>query len=136
MVKEYKAPKAINAVVRGLNRLGLGRSVTLTTKGKQSGEEREVPVSPIEVDGKTFLVAPYGEVAWVLNARANGDVTLKAGRSSSRHRLVEMLDGRENVVYAYYQRESFPRQYMDVPENPTIEDFRAAADLFPVFEVT
>jgi hypothetical protein len=37
---------------------------------------------------------------------------------------------------AYYSRETFPRAYMDVPENPTAADFAAKPGQFPVFEVT
>jgi hypothetical protein len=39
------------------------------------------------------------------------------------------------IALAYYQREAFARPYMDVPQNPTVEDFVAVAESFPVFQV-
>lgn len=135
MVKEYKAPTTINAFVMLINRTGIGRSQTLTTIGRKSGERREVPVSPIEVDGTTFLVAPYGEVAWVRNARSSPAVTLRSGSKVLECRLVEVTRDAAGVVAAYHQREPFPRRYMDVPENPSLADFEAASDKFPVFRV-
>ena len=79
MAKTYKAPKTINAIVRFFNRLGVGRSQTLTTTGRVSGKARQVPVTPIDVDGDTYLVAPYGSVSWVRNARLDPKVTLSSG---------------------------------------------------------
>jgi hypothetical protein len=40
-----------------------------------------------------------------------------------------------SAAAAYYERESFARPYMDVPENPTEADFAAKTALFPVFRV-
>lgn len=108
----------------------------LTTTGQMSGKPRQVPVSPIELGGSEYLVAPYGEVAWVRNVRSNPNVTLRHGSSDRRVRLEE-ITGEEaaEMVAAYYARETFPRPYMDVPENPTMADFAAKAGRFPVFRV-
>jgi deazaflavin-dependent oxidoreductase (nitroreductase family) len=135
MAKPYAAPKTLNAIVRLINRFGLGRSQTLTTTGRVSGEPRKVPVTPIEVEGVTYLVAPYGAVSWVRNARVDPKVTLSSGGSEKTCRLVEVFDGAAPVVAAYYERESYPRSYMDVPDDPSLEDFESAAELFPVFRV-
>jgi hypothetical protein len=40
------------------------------------------------------------------------------------------------VVAAYHARESFSRPYMDVPDDPTIEDFESRRGMFPVLRVT
>ena len=82
MAKEYKPPRLINGFVKLLNRAGVGRSVTLTTTGRKSGASHEVAVSPIEYEGGTYIVAPYGSVGWVLNARSNPAAALAAGRES------------------------------------------------------
>ena len=135
MAKTYRAPKMINAIVKLMNRLGVGRSQTLTTTGRVSGEAREVPITPIELDGVTYLVAPYGAVSWVRNARVDPRVKLSRGGNERSCRLVEVSNGAAPIVAAYYKRESYPRSYMDVPTNPGPEDFEAAADQFPVFRV-
>lgn len=135
MAKEYTAPTTVNSIVKLINRTGIGRSKTLTTLGRKSGELREVPVSPIAVDNETYLVAPYGAVSWVLNARADPSASLQSGRSIRDCRLVDVTGDVPHVVKAYYERETFPRRYMDLPESPTIEDFEKARELFPVFRV-
>ncbi len=135
MAKEYTPPKTINGLSLWLARRGLGRGAQLTTIGHRSGEPRHIPVSPITVGGVEYLVAPYGEVAWVRNVRANPDVTIRRGRSITRARLTDVTLQAPEVVKAYYDRERFPRPYMDVPAEPTVEDFSGLAGHFPVFRI-
>ena len=47
----------------------------LTTFGRKSGEKRTTPVVLVEENGRRWLVAPFGPVGWVYNARAAGKVT-------------------------------------------------------------
>jgi hypothetical protein len=135
MAREYQTATAVNAIVKWMNRLGLGRSVTMSATGRISGEQREVPVSPIAVDGVEYVVAPYGEVSWVHNVRSLPTVTLRSGRSTRRCELTEVTDQAAAVVKAYWDRERFPRPYMDVPGDATVEDFSSVAGRFPVFRV-
>ncbi|MGD2043495.1 MAG: nitroreductase family deazaflavin-dependent oxidoreductase [Acidimicrobiia bacterium] len=135
MAKEYRVPKTINRVAMWFNRLGLGRSETMTTIGRKSGERREVPISPIELDGIEYVVAPYGEVSWVHNVRSNPEVTLRSGSRVRQVRLVEVTDEAAGVVKAYWDRENYPRQYMEVPGDATAEDFASVAGRFPVFRI-
>jgi deazaflavin-dependent oxidoreductase (nitroreductase family) len=107
----------------------------MTTTGRKSGEPRRVPVSPIVVEGVEYLVSPYGEVGWVHNVRADPTVTLSRGSKTRQARLEEVGDGAA-VLAGYYARESFSRPYMDVPEDPTLDDFAARSAEFPVFRVT
>lgn len=136
MAKPYEANSNINRLTSWMARRGWGRTEVLTTTGQMSGKPRQVPVSPIELGGSEYLVAPYGEVAWVRNVRSNPNVTLRHGSRDRRVRLEE-ITGEEaaETVAAYYARETFPRPYMDVPENPTMADFAAKAGRFPVFRV-
>lgn len=39
------------------------------------------------------------------------------------------------MVAAHHAPESFSRPYMDVPDDPTIEDFESKRGMFPVFRV-
>jgi len=108
----------------------------MTTIGRKSGKAREVPVSPIVLDGAEYLVSPYGAVNWVHNVRANPTVELRLGSSRRTVRLDEATDASAApVVAAYHQRERYARPYMDVPESPGLDDFVAAVDSFPVFRV-
>lgn len=135
MVKEYRASKLFNGIVKWASRLGVGQSQTLTTTGRKTGKPREVPVSPIEVEGQEYLVSPYGDVSWVKNARANPSVTLRRGGTSRRGNLIDVTDDAAHVVKAYWDREKFPRPYMDVPDDAEVSDFAAVAGRFPVFRV-
>lgn len=137
MAKQYQVPRNVNRLISWAARVGLGKTQVMTTKGRKSGEKREVPVSPLVMDGLEYLVSPYGEVSWVRNVRTDPRVTLRHGSTERQVRL-EAVTGvtAASVAAAYYQRESFARPYMDVPENPSVDDFVARAALFPVFEVT
>ena len=96
-----------------------------------------MPVSPIEIDGTEYLVSPIRRD--VVGAQRQGQPQrhLRHGsndrRDSARPRPRQRCSGGRGA--AYYERESYASQYMDVPENPTVDDFAAKAALFPVFEV-
>jgi len=63
-----------NVLMRLLLRLGLAPRTTmlLTIAGRRTGTPRSTPVTMVEEDGQRWLVAPYGPVGWVHNARAAG----------------------------------------------------------------
>lgn len=138
MAKSYEVTptiRRINRFASWMARRGIGRQSLLTTTGNKSGEAKSVPVSPISIDGVQYLVSPYGEVGWVKNARANPTVHLRSGGFSRTSTLIEITDEAASVVKAYYERESFSRPYMDVPESPELPDFEAASSKFPVFRI-
>ncbi len=109
--------------------------MVLTTTGRKTGEPRQVPLSPVTVDGEQYLVAPYGPVAWVENARANREVTIRKGSKTLSANLVEVTGEVPRVLKEYWDREAIVHQYMDVPDAPTVDDFAARGDRFPVFRV-
>ena len=138
MAKEYEVTtgkKVISWIAGKLTRLGVGPSVVLTTTGRKSGQPREVVVSPIVEDGTRYLVSPYGESAWVLNARANSQVTISKGGTESPVHLVEVTGEKPELLKEYYEREGFARQFMDVPGEATTEAFASVPGRFPVFRV-
>src|SRR5262245_65452799 len=84
MAKTYRlnfGARLINSLFRLMTRLGLGASYRhiLTVAGRKSGRLYSTPVDVIEVAGDRWLVAGYGPVSWVRNARAAGEVTLSRG---------------------------------------------------------
>ncbi len=75
----------MNAVIGSLTRFGLAGRHTyiLTVRGRKTGRAYSTPVRLIE-GGERWLVAPYGEVGRVRNARAAGKVEIRrAGRSET-----------------------------------------------------
>jgi len=58
--------------------------------GRKTGKPRSTPVTPMDVDGKRYVVNGYPGADWVDNVRAAGEVTLTQGRRSERVRMVEL----------------------------------------------
>ena len=54
--------------------LGYNRIVTI--RGRTSGEPREVALAVVEVSGRRWVWAPWGDVNWVRNLRAAGRATI------------------------------------------------------------
>jgi hypothetical protein len=77
MAKKYTldgATKAFNVFLKSLIGLGIpaGNTVVLTVPGRRTGQPRSTPIT-LQVEGaRRYAMAPYGEVAWVQNARAAG----------------------------------------------------------------
>jgi deazaflavin-dependent oxidoreductase (nitroreductase family) len=84
--------RAVNRVVRTLNAMGIGSDCDclLTVTGRKSGISRTTPVTLVQEGTCRWIVAPYGEVAWVQNARAAGQVTLSHGRRSETVSFTEL----------------------------------------------
>ena len=120
-----------------LARLGKGPAWELIVIGRRSGEPRTVPVTPIEVDGSRYLVAPYGAVPWVHNIRAADGATLSRGGSKQRITVVEAEPEEAGpVLFAYFSDlEKIVGGYFDVPEAPTVDDFVGVAADHPVFRI-
>ena len=62
--------------------LPVGPNALITIRGRTSGEPRTAGVAIIEVNGRRWIWAPWGDVNWVRNLRAAGRATLtRRGRS-------------------------------------------------------
>ena len=72
----------LNPVFKALLTAGvpMGPDVLLTVRGRKSGLPRSTPVAVAEIDGRLWLVSPWGEVDWARNLRAAGRATLTSGR--------------------------------------------------------
>ena len=97
---------------------------------------RSTPVTLVEEDGQRWLVAPYGPVGWVHNARAAGQVQLSRGRRSETVRVKELApEAAAPILKAYVERVPITRPYFDVPPDATLAAFAAEAPKHPVFQV-
>jgi deazaflavin-dependent oxidoreductase (nitroreductase family) len=96
--KPIKPPwwlKPTNKVFMAMMRLGLanfgGESpLVLTVPGRKSGEPRSTPITPMNVDGKRYVVAGFPGADWVKNARAARTATVTKGKTSESVRMVEL----------------------------------------------
>jgi deazaflavin-dependent oxidoreductase (nitroreductase family) len=140
-MKDYRVGlfrKAFNLGSKALLRVGLAPLGLrlLTTVGRRSGTPHSTPVQIVRLDGKRYLVAPYGRVAWVFNARAAGRVTLSRGRRSELLRIRE-LDAEEAgpILKRYLAQAPVVLPYFRAKTSSPVEDFIAEADDHPAFEL-
>ena len=78
--------------------LPVGPNSLITIQGRKSGEPRTAGVAIIEVDGRRWIWAPWGEVNWVRNLRAAGRATLTR-RGRKEQVTARELDGDERVRF-------------------------------------
>jgi deazaflavin-dependent oxidoreductase (nitroreductase family) len=141
MAKTYQVNgrvRIINRIMKAMIGLGIGpgQMHMLTVKGRKSGKLYTTPISIVSQEGERYLVAPYGDVGWVKNARAAGEVTLKRGRKEERL-TIEAVDAEQAapVLKAYVAVEAITRPYFDAKPDSALEDFAAEADRHPVFRL-
>jgi deazaflavin-dependent oxidoreductase (nitroreductase family) len=129
--------RAGNALVSALARIGVGPMHLLTTTDRRTGRVHTIPVVPVEHDGKRWLVAPYGPVGWVRNARASGRVSLRYGRTKRLYAIREVTAEQAGpVLKRYVAIATKTRRHFRASADAPVEDFVAEADRHPVFELT
>ena len=127
-----------NTIMSALVRAGLvPRSYLLTTQGRKTGRARTNPVVPVEHGGRRWLVAPYGPVSWVHNARATGRVSLARRRNTRDYTVREVPPDEAGPVLTQYVRIArATRPYFQATKDSPVAEFAAEADRHPVFELT
>jgi deazaflavin-dependent oxidoreductase (nitroreductase family) len=141
-----RAPRFVslfNPVVRRILKVGalLGPNALITIPGRKTGVPHTTPVALIEIDGRRWVISPFGDVNWVRNLRAARRATLSVG------------DRRDAVLATELDSESRTAFFRDVlgpyvrslPVGPVLltilgardilEDSRAASERRPVFEL-
>ena len=141
MAQTYKLTfgrRMSNSILTTLIHLGVKLQGTylLSIPGRKTGKIHTIPIRLIQKGGQRWLVAPYGEVNWVLNARAAGQVTLSPGRTSETVTIVE-LDPKESapVLKEYLTQVPYVKPYFDVTPESSLEAFAAEAPRHPVFHI-
>lgn len=132
---------AAGRVVHRLLSLGLplGPLQLLQTRGRRTGQLREVPVAVLRTGTQQWLVSPFGSVAWVTNVRANGDAHLRRGSRIQDIRLVEVHDDTVPALLRTYRRRfaavPFVRAAFDATGRSPLDAFRSEVHRHPVFLV-
>jgi deazaflavin-dependent oxidoreductase (nitroreductase family) len=130
--------RLLNGVGTILLRGGVGARHTylLTVRGRRSGTPFSTPVRLVEEGTHRWLVAPYGEVAWVRNARVAGQVMLSRGRRSETVAMVELEPPEAAPVLKQYITEvPITRSFFDARPDAPLERFVAEAPRHPVFRI-
>ncbi|BCK58790.1 nitroreductase/quinone reductase family protein [Nocardia wallacei] len=133
--------KPFNKVIVALQRAGLalGTMRVLSVPGRKSGELRTTPVSPLTVDGITYVVGGFEQADWVKNARAAGWGELARGRRRHRVILTELpVEERAPILRAFPREVPHGVQFFvktGVITSPDPDSFAAAAPRCPVFRI-
>ena len=142
MSKQYQVNsmvRFVNRVMIRLNRWGIAapNSYVLTVRGRKTGKTYTAPVLLVEESDRRWLVSPYGEVSWVRNARAAGEVTLsRKGRLETLQIRAANPQESAPILKQYIQREKIVQPYFDVAPDASLEAFAAEAPRHPVFQLT
>jgi deazaflavin-dependent oxidoreductase (nitroreductase family) len=108
----------------------------LTVRGRRTGTPHSTPVTIVERDGGRWLVAPYGPVGWVKNARAAGTVRLSRGRRSEDLRVDEVAgESAAAVLQAYVQKVRVVRPFFDAAPTSPVTAFASEVSGHPVFRL-
>ncbi|NWJ47910.1 MAG: nitroreductase family deazaflavin-dependent oxidoreductase [Chloroflexi bacterium] len=131
--------KFVNTLVTFLTKLGIApkNQYILEVKGRKSGKIYTTPVILVVENTRRWLVSPYGEVQWVKNARAVGQVTLKRKGLTETVTITE-IDGTERgeILKKYLKLASITQPYFNVSVDATLEAFEAEGKLHPVFSIS
>jgi len=118
----------------------MGFNGLITIRGRNSGLPRATPVAIIEVSGRRWVWAPWGEVHWVRNLRAAGRATIALRRRQEEVRATE-LDPTERVEFfrdvlgPLARSIPFGVTFIRIADGGDLNDPVAAAEGRPVFEL-
>jgi hypothetical protein len=137
---DFLTARVVNPLMKAATKLGLSvkGSRVLAVRGRTSGEWRTVPVNPLDLDGRRYLVAPRGRTEWVRNIRVSGEGELRLGRRAEPIRVTELDDEAKPAVIREYIRrwKSEVGVFFDgIDETSTDAELLAVAPGFPVFSI-
>lgn len=127
---------AMSLIIGRLGKSPAGAQL-LEVRGRKSGKAQTVPVNPLEVDGKRYLVAPRGETQWVRNFRAAGEGVLRLGRSREAISGHEIPDADKPEILRAYLDKYYGQvgSQFDVPKDASLEQLAGIAGNHPVFQI-
>ena len=144
----HSAPRFVtlfNPLGRRLAAAGLlGPNALLTVRGRKTGRSRTTPVFFVQIDGRRWVIATFGDVNWARNLRAAGEAVVTVKRRSE-HVYARELSPSEGASFFRDKLGPFIRR-LPLGVGPTLllilgardiaTDPDAAAQWRPVFELT
>jgi deazaflavin-dependent oxidoreductase (nitroreductase family) len=118
----------------------LGFNGLITVQGRKSGLPRTTPVAIIDVSGRRWVWAPWGDVHWVRNLRAAGRATITVRRRREEVTATE-LDTAQRVAFfrdtvgPVVRRIPFGVSFIRIVDRVDLNDPIEAAEGRPVFEL-
>jgi deazaflavin-dependent oxidoreductase (nitroreductase family) len=140
-----RAPRRVslfNPVARFLlaARVPLGFNGLITIRGRTSGLPRTTPVAIIDVSGRRWIWAPWGEVHWVRNLRAAGGATITVRGRKEEVRATELDQPQRvgffrDVLGPVARGIPFGVRFIRIVDGVDLDDPSEAAEGRPVFEL-
>ncbi|MBO0737031.1 MAG: hypothetical protein J2P48_10740 [Alphaproteobacteria bacterium] len=114
-----------------------GHFFVLEVRGRRSGKTISLPVDPLDLGGRRYLVCARGDSNWVRNARVAGQIVLARALRRRRYAVRELpANLRPPVLKAYLDRfASEVQRFFPVPRGSAVEAFDDLAARYPVFEL-
>ena len=141
LAKEYSfgfAERAMSVAFRSLTRAGIGARYryVLTVRERKSGKSYSTPVDVMDVAGDRWLVAPYGEVNWVRNARAADMADLARGGVTEHFGIEEATTAQAvPVIREYIRYVPVTRSYWECGAESTDDEIVGQVPSHPVFRL-
>lgn len=130
--------RLVNTLETARIRLGIAprHRYLLTVDGRRTGQPHTTPVGLVEHGSERWLVAPYGEVGWVRNARAAGRVWLQRGRRREECAIAEAAPAEAGpILQEYLHLEPITRPFFDAPPDAPVAAFEAESAKHPVLRL-
>ena len=131
-----------NPIVKFLLAAGvpMGPNGLITIRGRKSGLTRTTPVAIIEVSGRRWVWAPFGEVQWVRNLRAAGRATITVrGRkeevSATELDPTQRVEFFRDILGPLARGIPFGVWFIRIADKVDLDDPLEAAEGRPVFEL-
>ncbi len=106
----------------------------LTVPGRRTGRLYTKPVALIKKEENQWLVAPYGSVDWVKNARAAGEVTISRGNKRATLAIHELPpEESAPILKEYLQKYPITAPYFNAKPDSPLKVFESEAKTRPVF---
>ena len=114
-----------------------GHFYILEVRGRKSGRTVALPVDPLDLDGRLYLVCARGNSNWVRNVRAAGEVVLVRAMRRRRYTAHELSpSARPPILKAYLDRFALEvHRFFPVPKGSPVEAFNELALRYPVFDL-
>ena len=139
MAKQYQVDSRVRIINRMMARMvrwhiAPAHTYLMTVRGRKTGKPYSTPVTLVERDSKRWLVSPYGEVNWVKNARAAGEVSLLRNGKTETLKIKELSPVESApILKEYISAVGIVRPYFEVQLDSPLQDFEAEAPNHPVF---
>lgn len=136
-----KSVHFFNGIVAWLADRGitLAGARTLEVRGRKSGNLQRIPVNPLRLGGRTYLIGARGDTQWSRNVRAAGSCALRGGREAVTYRALEVaLEDKPVVLRPYLKRwgwEVGALMPVKITAKSTDAELLSAAKSIPVFEL-